>query len=72
MSDTFDSMSDRELLRIVTGTPGSVEGRAAREELEFRKHLAVKQQNRWLVWLTLILAVGSLGQVVVGLTGLLL
>jgi len=66
----MSDLSDRELLRRISADPGGYDGQVAREELEFRKHNVVlehneelRRHNRFLLWLTLILALSSLGEV---------
>lgn len=57
--------SDRDLLERYLNDPASHDGMRAKEELEFRKYLAFARYNKWLITLTLVLALATLSQTLV-------
>lgn len=60
---------DRDLLDAYFAGPDSYEGKMALEELRFRNHLAFMRYNRWLIGLTIVLALSALVDVAAGLAG---
>ncbi|NJL71335.1 MAG: hypothetical protein HC888_06845 [Candidatus Competibacteraceae bacterium] len=63
----YREWSDFELLAAHLNSPESYEGRVTLQILEYRKHRALEQYNRWLLWLTIILAFSAAGNLVVEL-----
>ena len=60
----FSQYGDDDLIRLIVNDPAGADGEAAREVLEYRKYLATKRYNKWLLWLTIILTISALGEVV--------
>lgn len=60
---------DRDLMMRYLNDPASHEGQSAKEELEFRKYLAFARYNKWLIALTLVLALAALAEMAIGFLG---
>jgi hypothetical protein len=65
MNNTLESRSDQDLISIIMRAPKSPDAEAARDILEYRKYRENKKLNQCLVWLTVVLAISALLQVLV-------
>jgi hypothetical protein len=63
----YENKTDKELINLVINNHDTDEGKEAREILEYRKYLATKRYNAWLLVLTIVLAGSTILQVVVSL-----
>lgn len=63
----MEQLSDKELLGLFLQEPSSEKAKAAKEVLEYRKHIEIMQNNRWLSILTVILALAAIAQVIIDL-----
>jgi hypothetical protein len=62
MHEELENESDLKLLGIYMSDPASLEGKAAEALLRYRQYLATKAYNRWLIILTIVLALSAASQ----------
>jgi hypothetical protein len=62
MYKELENDSDQSLLIKYTANPTSEEGQAADAILRYRQYVATKASNKWLVILTIVLAISGLLQ----------
>jgi len=62
INNKYKKYTDKELIKLVLNDPEGHDGKVAKEELEYRKYLVMKRNNNIIVFLTIILALSSLLQ----------
>jgi hypothetical protein len=66
-SQEYHRWSDIELLKGYLNDPESIEGRTTKEILEYRKHQTLVRHNAYLLWLTVVLALTGIAQILVAI-----
>lgn len=70
MYKELEHKDDQSLLNIYTADPASVEGKAADAFLRYRQYKVTKAHNKWLIALTMVLAISAIAESLAALKSL--
>ena len=65
--EELSKKSDQALIKLITSTYDGPDKNLAGEILEYRKYLATKKQNQAIVWLTIVMTISSIIDVIIQL-----